>query len=75
MNVNATSALLPVHIVRQPVKVMGQMGLVNLRQKHSLREKQVPAEKSQHAMKDNYATYDNEFKVPPLKGRMINVYA
>jgi len=75
MNVNATSALLPVQIVRQPVKAFEQRGILNHRQNRPLREKQVPAEKSQHTMKDNYAPYDHGLRVPPLKGEMVDVYA
>ena len=74
MNVSATSALVPVHIVRQPVKAIEQIGIINQRQNHYLRDKRGPSEKSQHIMKDNYAPYDNGLKVPHLKGKMINVY-
>ncbi len=75
MNVNATRALLPVQIVRQPVKTFEQIGIKNPRLNHYLRKKQHPVEKNQYTMRENYAPYDNGLRVPPLKGQMVNVYA
>ncbi len=74
MNVNATTALLPVQIVRRPVKTFEQRGIINHRQNHYLREKQVAAEKIRQTMKDNYIPYDNGLRVPPSKGSMVDVY-
>lgn len=74
MNVDATSTLFPIQIVRRPVKTIEQIGIINHRQNYYLREKQVPAEKSQQTIKDNYAPYDNGLRVSLLKGSMVNVY-
>jgi len=74
MSIVATRALTTVQIVRRSVMTVEQRGNTHLRQSRDQRETMTPACINKKSMGNSYPPYDERFRIPTLKGSLIDIY-
>ncbi len=76
MNIDTTTALIPVQVVQRPVLAIEQKGPTRFPQNHSPRKNlMTPTEYRRNNMEDNYGPYSRRRRTSVTKGRIIDLYA